>query len=61
MIVSGVLNILWSVCVILSRAHVHCGAGRRAGSDPAATHLSHLSLQMLQDRADAFLQEALWQ
>lgn len=45
----------WAVCVILSRAHVYRGAGRRAGSDPAATHLPNLPLQMLQDRADAFL------
>lgn len=49
MTVSAVLLIFLSVCVVFSRAHVHCGAGRRAGSNPAATHLSHLTLQMLQD------------
>lgn len=44
------------VCVfVLSRAHVHSGAGRRAGSDPAAAHLPHLPLQVLQNRADALL------
>lgn len=40
---------LATMCVVLSRAHVHSGAGRRAGSDPAAAHLSHLPVQMLQD------------
>lgn len=60
----ALLNIyflLVCMCVVLSRAHVHCGAGRRSGSDSSATHLPHLALQMLQDRADAFLSEALWQ
>lgn len=48
------------VCFI-SWADVHCGVGWRSGSHPAAAHLPSDPLQVLQDRAHAFLPEPLWQ